>query len=307
MAYQKKLHAAVIGLGRMGKHHVQACIDSDAVDQVSVYDERLEVTTEIAKETGSHAIINIDNLETQIDLAIVAVPTQFHASITLPILSSGISCLVEKPIAATEADTVAMIDATAKNRAFLGIGHVERFNPAITALRSSLASDLANGCRVTSFAARRLNLKAKRAYDVDAVLDLMIHDLDLLVELGIGAVSSIECAKGGTEDCVSASLNLDSGITASFDVSRVAPSQNRGLTIETTGSTYELDFTSRAVTRTVGGQATQLIVEEVDPLRTQLASFIASMSGQESVVANGESGRAALHLANRIRNEAGLL
>ncbi|MDG2242460.1 MAG: Gfo/Idh/MocA family oxidoreductase [Rhodospirillaceae bacterium] len=307
MADQKKLRAAVIGLGRMGKHHVAACVDTDAINLIGVYDAQPNLASQVATETGCEALADIDNLTTQIDLAIIAVPTQFHTAIALPLLSSGISCLVEKPMAATEQGAQELIEAAAKGDSYIGIGHVERFNPAISALRASLESDLANGCRVTSFSARRLNLKASRTYDVDAVLDLMIHDLDLLIELDLGAVASIECAHNSTEDCVSASLNLDSGITASFDVSRIAASQNRSLTIETTGSTFDLKFTTRAVTRTFSGDATPLNVKEIDPLRAQLASFIAFIGGDNSRMATGEDGRAALQLANRVRDRAGLL
>lgn len=291
----------------MGMHHVRACTDSSDVTLVAVFDERPDVTTQVANETGSCAATNLDALLDQIDVAIIAIPTQHHAATAVRLLSSGVSCLVEKPIAATDDDALAMIDAAAENEVCLRIGHVERFNPAITSLKSALDSDLKNGGKVTALAAQRLNLAADRSYDVDAVLDLMIHDLDLLNAMGVGMVTSVACTPGSTEHRVTATLALDSGVTASFDVSRVALTQDRGLSITTTDSVLELDFTAKTVTRIVDDVSTPLRVDKTDPLRAQLASFVTAVRGGKSTVASGQDGLAALRLANRVRDTAGLL
>ena len=291
----------------MGMHHVRTCTDTANVTLAAVFDERPDVTTQVAKDTGSQAATDLDALLDQIDMAIIAVPTQHHAAIAVPLLSSGVSCLVEKPIAATDDDAVVMINAAAAGKACLRIGHVERFNPAITSLKFALDDDLKNGSRVTSLSARRFNPAADRSYDVDAVLDLMIHDLDLLNTLEVGAVTSISCAPGSTEHHVTAMLALDSGVTASFDVSRVASTQDRSLSIETTESVLKLDFTEKTVTRIVDDLSTPLVVDKTDPLRAQLASFIAAVRGGETAAATGQDGLAALRLANRVRENAGLL
>ncbi len=301
------MRAAVIGLGRMGMHHVRACSDASNLNLVAVFDERADTTEQVAKETGSQAITNLEGLVGLVDVAVIAVPTQYHATMAVPLLRSGVSCLVEKPISATKDDAIAMIDAAADCDACLRIGHVERFNPAITLLKSILKDDLENGSRIKSISARRLNLASDRSYDVDAVLDLMIHDLDLLNTIRVGAVTAIECTPGSTEHRATSTLTLDTGVSASFDVSRVAETQDRGLSIETTSSTFDLDFTAKTVTHTVDGIPKALVVDAIDPLRTQLASFIAAVGGAESDVATGQDGLVALQLANRVRAGAGLL
>ena len=307
MTNQSAMRAAVIGLGRMGMHHVRACTDASNLNLVAVFDQRADVTRRVAEDTGSQAAASLESLHGQIDVAVVAVSTQHHADSAVSLLQSGVSCLVEKPISATEAEAVAMIEAASDGGAHLRIGHVERFNPAITLLKSTLDADLKNGDKIESLSARRLNLAADRTYDVDAVLDLMIHDLDLLNTMAVGTITSVECASGSTEHRTTATLKLDSGVSASFDVSRVAETQDRSLTIETTGSTLDLDFTAKTVTRTVNGMAEPLGIDAIDPLRAQLASFIAAVGDAESDVATGQEGLAALQLANRIRTSAGLL
>lgn len=307
MTEHTAVRAAVIGLGRMGMHHVRACADTPGVNLVAVLDERPDITIRVAKETGCLGSTNLDGLLGQIDIAVIAVPTQHHVSTAVPLLQSGVSCLVEKPIASNENDAAMMINAAATGDVCLRVGHVERFNPAIASLTSALDRDLKNGSSIKSISSRRLNIAVDRPYDIDAVLDLMIHDLDLLNVLEVGTVTSIECEPGTTEHRVTVTLALDSGVTASLDVSRVASDQDRGLSIETTDSILEVDFTAKTVTSVVDGVSTALMVDETDPLRAQLAAFVAAIRGEESIVATGQDGLAALRLANRIRESAGLL
>lgn len=307
MPNHKTLRAAVIGLGRMGMHHVRACMDVSDVNLVAVFDQDATLAKKVAAETGTRPIDQLGALINQVDLAVIAAPTRVHADCALPLLKSGVSCLVEKPIAVTEDEARAMIESATLGQAQLGIGHVERFNPAISALVQTIESDLKDGATITNLSARRLNLKADRTYDADAVLDLMIHDLDLFNTLKLGKVTTIETEQDATEDQVTARLVLESGVVASFDVSRVAAEQDRGLIVETTLSSLHVDFTEKTVTRLVDGSATPLPVESQDPLRAQLKSFAATCQGQTSRGATGQDGLVALKLANDIRRKAGLL
>ncbi len=307
MPNHETLRAVVIGLGRMGMHHVRACMDVSDVNLVAVFDQDTDLARTVAAETGAQPIDQLDALVHHADLAVIAAPTLFHADCALPLLKSGVSCLVEKPIAATDDEARAMIESATIGQASLGIGHVERFNPAISALVQAIENDLKDGAKITSLSARRINLKADRTYDTDAVLDLMIHDLDLFNTLKLGTVVTIDTEQDATDDQVTARLILASGVVASFDVSRVATEQDRGLVVETTLSSLHVDFTEKTVTRLVNGSAAPLPVEIQDPLRAQLKSFAATCQGQASIVATGEDGLAALELANDICRKAGLL
>lgn len=307
MANQTALRAAVIGLGRMGMHHVRACMDAKSTNLIAVYDSQAQLTKNVAEETGSTAVRALPDLLDQIDIAIIAAPTLRHLDTALPLLESGISCLVEKPIAASEDDAVAMINAAASSGAHLHVGHVERFNPAITSLRKALDADIKAGAKISGLSAKRLNLKMDRQYDADAVLDLMIHDLDLLNTLKLGEISEVKVELNCTEHNVAAELVLEMGATALFDVSRVADQQDRQLVIETDLASLHADFTGKTVVRSTGGSKTALPVEATDALRAQLQSFVEACKDETTVVATGEEALTALRLANRIRASAGLL
>lgn len=307
MPNHETLRAAVIGLGRMGMHHVRACMDVSDVTLVAVIDQDATLSKAVAADTGAHSIDQLDALDHQIDLAVIAAPTRVHAECAMPLLRSGVSCLVEKPIAVTEDEAQAMLESVTTGQAYLGIGHVERFNPAITTLVQAIENDLKNGATIKKFSARRLNLKADRTYDADAVLDLMIHDLDLFNTFSLGDMKTMETEQNATEDQVSARLILESGVVASFDVSRIATEQDRGLIVETTLSSLHVDFTKKTVTRLIDGSLTPLPVDSQDPLRAQLKSFAATCQGQSPRGATGQDGLAAVKLANDIRRKAGLL
>lgn len=306
MTNQTALRAAVIGLGRMGMHHVRACVDTESINLIAVYDAQDQLSKETAKETGSIAVGTMHDLIGQIDLAIVAAPTRHHRDVALPLLESGISCLVEKPIAMSEDDALSMIKAAKGAGGHLHVGHVERFNPAVIALRKALDADLKAGAKISKFSAKRLNKKMDRLYDADAVLDLMIHDLDLLNTLSVGTVSEIKTNPGCSENNVTVDLSLDTGVTAQFDVSRIAHQQDRTLVVETDRASFHVDFTERSVIRIADGTKTTLPVETSDPLRAQLQSVINVHAGETPHVATGEEALAALRVANRIRAAAGL-
>ena len=307
MPNHETLRAAVIGLGRMGMHHVRACMDVSDINLVAVFDHDANLAKNVAEKTGAQPIDQLETLFQHTDLAVIATPTLVHAASAIPLLKSGVSCLVEKPMAATNDEARAMIESAAIGQAHLSIGHVERFNPAICGLAQAIESDLKDGATITGLSARRINIKADRSYHADAVLDLMIHDLDLFNTLKLGKVKTIETGQDATEDQVTAKLILVSGIVASFNVSRVATEQDRGMVVETTLSSLHVNFTEKTVTRLVDGSATPVPVGTQDPLRSQLQSFAATCQGRTSRVATGQDGLAALKLAEDIRRKAGLL
>ena len=126
MPNHETLRAAVIGLGRMGMHHVRACMDVSDVNLVAVFDQDTDLARTVAAETGAQPIDQLDALVHHADLAVIAAPTLVHAECALPLLKSGVSCLVEKPIAATDDEARAMIESATIGQASIGSGHRER-------------------------------------------------------------------------------------------------------------------------------------------------------------------------------------
>lgn len=298
------LRAAVIGLGRMGMHHVRTCRESAAVDLVAVLDHRSDWAVQVGADHHCLVASDLQGLIGQIDLAIIAAPTSTHKDTALPLLEAGIACLVEKPIAAKQSEARAMMDAAQAGHASLCVGHVERFNPAVTALLKAVSQ----GSSIQCLRSRRLNTPSDRVYDVDCILDLMIHDLDLLNVIGAGDVTNIEGLQQANVDQAGVSITTVTGVEARLEVSRIAEEQHRELVVHCGESVYEVDYTARTLTHLESDTETPLSVEQGDPLNAQLAAFVDVVRGGDAPqIASGEDGYKALRLANQVREKLGLI
>lgn len=303
MTAEAPLRAAVIGLGRMGMHHVRACADSEQIDLVAVLDHKPEWAVQVGAEHHCLVAADVDGLIGNIDIAIIAVPTSDHKATALPLLKAGVSCLVEKPIAASETEAQAMTDMAASGNAVLCVGHVERFNPAVTALTKALDG----GDPIQTFKARRLNAPSDRTYDVDCVLDLMIHDLDLLNVLGLGTFTDISATAPANHDEASVMLKMSGGEEVHLEASRIAQRQHRDLRVGCGDTVYDLDYAARTLVRRQGASTSALTVKTLDPLRTQLAAFVDVVrDGGYGPISSGQNGYDALKLANQVRTALGL-
>ena len=174
----KLLRAAVIGAGRMGSHHARILASLPGVELCAIIDHNANKAARLAANYGAASGTDPQQLIGKIDCATIAAPSSRHAEIGLLLLSAGISCLIEKPLALTEADCVALIAAARQHHAHLAVGHVERFNPAFIA-----AAEWLVGKRIIAIDARRMNPGSNRILDNDVISDLMVHDLDAIVYL----------------------------------------------------------------------------------------------------------------------------
>ncbi|MFM9059939.1 MAG: Gfo/Idh/MocA family oxidoreductase, partial [Planctomycetaceae bacterium] len=179
------------------------------------------------------------------DAAVVAAPTGLHATVALPLLAAGLDLLVEKPIAATVEDARAIVIAARRHGRTVAVGHVERFNPAWRA-----AAAAARGATLVE--AERLAPFTFRSLDVGVVLDLMIHDIDLVLSLEPGRLDRVEArglvATGGHEDAVRARLSFSSGLVADLAASRISPTTSRALTLWADSGIVTVDFNAKTVT-----------------------------------------------------------
>lgn len=316
------LRAAVVGVGHLGRHHARILAGLEGVRLVAVVDADEARGRDIAGKYGCRWQPDSDGLERQIDCAVIATPTVFHRATAAPLLRSGIACLVEKPLAPDpETGRVILADAAAGG-ALLGTGHVERFNPAV---RRALEL----GIEPRFIEAHRLAPYTFRSTDVGVVLDLMIHDLDLVLAWGRRAVESVDAVGGRvlseTEDIVSARLRLAGGVVANLTASRLSlqpmrrfrvfgpdcyvsvDSQQRyallvrkrpGMTLDEVRAAAKTSDPVAAYKNFL--QVEELQLDEDEPLRAELSAFLAAVRAGGRAPVSGEDGLAALELAQRV-------
>jgi len=309
----KKLPVGVIGLGAMGMNHVQAWSDAEDAKLEFVMDHKLDWTKAVANDFGVMATPSIDFLASKVTAVSIAVPTADHLAIGTQMLEAGVACLIEKPLALTEKDCQTLIHSASKGGAILQVGHIERFNPAFTAVQEHLGKEET----IHAMSAQRLNNTSSRVLDLDVIMDLMIHDLDLMLALKNSTVKHINAtavrtgALRGT-DHVAALLSFCDGSIATLTASRLANNQTRMIELTTDIGFYVLDClrkradfsrsnniseqdTSRILT-------THLNVADKDPLRAQLANFTASIRGEESPRVSGQDALEVMRLVYGIQN-----
>ena len=321
------LRAAVVGVGHLGQHHARILSELPDVELVGVVDACKDRGQEIAVKYGVPWFPSSDSLVHEVDFAVIAVPTISHREAALPFLSQGKACLIEKPLAADTETCRQILHDAEKGGAMVGVGHVERFNPAV---RRAMELDI----EPRFIEAHRLAPYSFRGTDVGVALDLMIHDVDLCLAWIDEEVVSVDSIGGATlspsEDVVSARLRFSNGAVANLTASRLSLKPMRRfrvfgpdcyVTVDSAAH-YALlvkksvDFTPEAVKRIAASENPQagfqnlLHIEELDfpdeePLVAELRAFAdAVRSGQPHLV-SGEAGFAAVQVVERIREALG--
>ena len=302
----KNLNIAVVGAGAFGRNHVRVLSRLPGVTLAAIVDSDIAKAQQLAQEHGSKAFASLDHLP-PIDAAIVATPTASHEAVATQLLEAGIDVLVEKPIAetATAGERLARL-ADARGR-LLQVGHLERFNPAVIALKKALTIPL-------FFEIHRLSIFTPRSLDVDVVLDLMIHDLDLVLSLTKTMPEEIRAAGisvlSNKVDIANVRLSFPSGCIANLTASRVSVEQVRKLRLFQPGEYISLDYQRQDATRFSVGPAEsgplpkiafgQLKVDRVEPLESELAAFCDAVRERTPPRVDGWQGVRALQLAEAI-------
>jgi predicted dehydrogenase len=236
---------AVIGCGHLGSIHARLLAARDDVELVAVVDPQAESRERVACQHGCTPLAEPADLVGRVGAAVVAAPTALHAAVALPLLDAGIDLLVEKPLASSVEDARAIVIAARRLGRVVATGHVERFNPAWR-----VAAAKAVGVGVLE--AERLAPFPFRSLDVGAVLDLMIHDIDLVLSLEPGRLEAIEArglvATGNHEDIARARLRFSSGLVADLTASRIHPEVRRSVAMWTAAGAITCDFQAKTVT-----------------------------------------------------------
>ncbi len=322
----EKIRMAVIGTGRMGGYHARACAANDDVELVAVVDADAVRAQEVAGQYGSQ-VMTVDQLDGRIDAAVVAVPTEAHLAVAEPLLKAGLACLIEKPLAMDSVEAARLVDAAEQSRAVLQVGHVERFNPAFMALGPL-------GLTPRFIETERISPCRFRSMDVGVVMDLMIHDIDLVLSLARSEVTGVDAVGvnvlGAVEDMANVRVRFANGCVADMIASRAALKVERRIRIYSNEGYVAVDFNAKRATlirpsetmqaikadamRTgrfnsdlVQGaeyeqmlDSQQITINEHDALGEQLKHFVRAIRGESSVTVTGRDGMNAVGLAERI-------
>lgn len=308
-----RLPVGVIGVGALGSHHARHLASLPDVDLVGVYDIVPSRATEVAAKVNTQPFRELDHLLARVRAVTIAVPTPAHAEVGVRALESGVAVLMEKPLASSLAEADQLVEAAERHHMILQVGHVERFNRAIRAAMPYLAEP-------RYMESMRLAPFQPRGTDVAVILDLMIHDLDLVLHL-VGGVPAIDVRASGVAvlsphpDMANARVEFGNGAVANVTASRMARDRIRKLRIFEATGYFSLDLATgtgefmrlRAGWRPSPGVKLEDIVErivldapEADALRLELESFVTGVSGERRTGVSGEEGRSALALALQV-------
>lgn len=312
----EKMKTAVIGVGHLGREHARIYAGLEETELVAVCDISEANGTAVAERYGVPFIRDFRELPGEVEAVSVATPTVIHHEVTCAFLEAGTSVLVEKPISRTTAEADEMIELAKSRGVTLQVGHIERFNPAFRALRPNIS-------RPRFFEAHRMGIFTPRSLDIDVVMDLMVHELDIIATLVQSEVVRIDAVGipilTPKIDLANARLEFADGCIANITASRVSGERLRKLRIFQPHQYYSLDYAEQQVVmcRLVppeqpaalpGIVAGNLEVTRQEPLLAEIESFVAAVRDRKPPEVTGEEGRRALALAievlDRIREHS---
>ena len=302
----KKLRVGVVGVGHIGSNHARLYSEIPSADFTAIYDVDLARANSIAKKYGGTATKSLDEFAALVDAASVATPTNSHYEIARPLLGQGKHLLVEKPITENPQHATELAELAARNRLILQVGHVERFNPVLSALEARLT-------HARFIEAHRLSSYPDRSTDIGVVLDLMIHDLEIILHLVRSPVQNIDAvgipvlSKG--EDIANARIRFENGCVANVTSSRISPERMRKIRVFQQDAYLSLDYEKQSgeIYRLENGKIRRdkVPIEREEPLKQQLVSFIECASTGREPKVSGFQATAALELAVEITKRIG--
>ena len=290
----QSLRVAVVGAGSFGRNHIRILRDLPGAELAGVVD----TNTERLAGLDCPVWTDVRDLIGHADAAVVAVPTSAHADVGCTLLEAGLDVLVEKPIAPDLAGARRLIEASETNRRILQVGHLERFNPAVQALRRAATIPL-------FFEIHRMSVFSPRSLDVDVVLDLMIHDIDILLSLTGTLPEEIRAAGirilSEKVDIANVRLAFANGCVANLTASRVSTEKIRKLRLFQPEEYISLDYSRQDIARisVKGGEVgfDSLSVEQNEPLRLELESFLKCVRSRTAPVVTGDDAMRALEVS----------
>lgn len=300
------VRVAVVGVGHLGRHHARVLSELPEATLVGVVDADAARAQAIASSSGCEVFPDVTALIGKVDAVSIASPTEVHASLALPLLAAGIDVLVEKPMTRSLDEADALLAAARASGALLAVGHIEQFNPAVEAARPHVHDP-------RFIEVHRLGTFPERSLDIDVVFDLMIHDLGVVLEWVKSPVVQVEAVGVPVltprVDIANARLRFANGCIANLTASRISREPTRKIRFFQPSTYVSIDYKAQEVEvwglvpqaeglPRIGGGKLDVLREE--PLRRELADFVAAVRDRRPPGVPGERGREALALATQI-------
>jgi predicted dehydrogenase len=309
MSQSQPLKVGVAGAGVMGRNHARVLADLRDFDLTHVFDADVVTAEGVAGAYGAVGVSTVEAFVTAgLDAAVVATPNRTHADIGVALLEKGVHVLIEKPIAATVADARRLIDAAAANKRVLMVGQVERFNPAVEAVKRAIADE-----KVISIQITRVGPFPPRMGEVGVVIDLAVHDIDIIRHLTDSEIAEVQPqlarTKADREDTALLQFRLENGVIAHITTNWVTPYKTRTLQVATENKFVVADLMTRQVTEYFGQQpdgsySTRGVMSwPNEPLRKELEAFAQAIRTGEPPAVTGEDGLRNLEVALRCLGE----
>jgi predicted dehydrogenase len=317
---------AVIGTGHMGRHHVRIYHELPEAELVGVVDLDAKRAGEVAAPYGAPVYTSVADVLDKVRAVSVAVPTVAHVEVALPFLEKGLAVLIEKPIATDSATARRLLEVAERHKALIQVGHTERFNPVVRAMkRMEVEPKFIETHRISPF--------TFRSADVSVVMDMMIHDIDIVLSMVKSQARRIDAVGVSVlsqqEDVANAWVNFDSGCVVNLTASRLALKTERKIRVFADQAYLSLDYQKKSgiavkkaanldllklareknaedLSQLAGMDFSSMVkveplqIDDVEPLRAELQSFLASVRTGEPPEVSAADGLAALELAERI-------
>ena len=297
----KKLRVGVVGVGHIGKNHARLYAETPAAEFAAIFDTDRAKAEEISRGFGVAIADSLGDFAERVDAASVATPTSSHFEVAKELLGRGKHLLIEKPITENTAHASELAELAARRELVLQVGHVERFNPVLSALEARLTHP-------RFIEAHRLSPYPNRSTDIGVVLDLMIHDLEIILHLVRSPVQTIDAvgvpvlSRG--EDIANARLRFEDGCVANITSSRISPERMRKIRVFQEDAYLSLDYGNQSgeIYRRspTGITREEVAIDQGEPLQRQLASFVECAATGRAPKVSGLQATAALELAVEI-------
>ncbi|MBU0677899.1 MAG: Gfo/Idh/MocA family oxidoreductase [Verrucomicrobia bacterium] len=302
---ERIVRVGVVGVGSLGQYHARVYSELPNAEFVGIYDVDPARAKEIADKYGAEAFGSIDELTEKTEALSVVVPTDLHREIGGVLLEKGQHLLIEKPIAATTAEATELVALAERNGVILQVGHIERFNPVMAYLEKAAENPrFIEAHRLAPYPPPRDGLHP-RGTEVSVVLDLMIHDLELILHLVRSPIIAVNAVGvpvlSPTEDIANVRLSFENGCVANVTASRISPERMRKIRVFLGDAYISLDYqeqSGEAYKMTTSGIAKEDVpIEKGDALEKELGAFVECVARRDNPVVSGEHAAEALKLA----------
>ncbi|WP_456394792.1 UDP-N-acetylglucosamine 3-dehydrogenase [Thermococcus sp.] len=306
------LRVGVVGVGNMGYHHARVYSElarEGKVELVGIADANFERAKEVAKRFGAIPYADYRELaKEELDAVSIAVPTSLHRQVALEFIGKGTSVLVEKPIADTVENARVIIEASREEGVTLMIGHIERFNPAVLKLKEVIEGGILG--EIVTMNAKRVGPMVVRIADVGVIIDLAVHDIDVMGFLAGSRVREVYAKArnvkhpANVDDYALIMLTFENEISGVVETNRLTPHKTRTLNVVGTSGIAYLDYINQSLTIYDEQWVKEAKIQKKEPLRNELEHFIECVEGRKRPLVSGEEGLHALEVAIRALESA---